>query len=354
MSESEKSNREHSFDFELAAIVGVEKAILLKNISYWCAENKRRNQKQYLENDLWWTEESLASLAKKYQYMKRSNIGRWMSELFEDGWIRLMQSAGSTSRYGPGKTFEAWNTGGDWQSLLSQNKTVQSRPKMRHLPSQNETPTVPNRDGDRPKMRHNNIDSNGEGNVESNVEIPAADATDAGPTVEVIEVDISVEDGKNGTASKGAGPQTKSWSQRAATIFDEVNADLSKAERIEYLAFDWQVCKDENFNQLKNLKKIIDTGFPPKNEGRQPTDSEIDDCFRLIFTKAWHYFRKIQKDKGGALHYNPTSVYKSYNTIKTFRVNGNINGITTANGAPGTHFKSGVDHTGTFDPTRGY
>lgn len=180
----------------------------------------------------------------------------------------------------------------------------------------------------------------------------AAVAPDAGPTVLVIET-VVVEDEGNGTASRGGGPQTKSWSNRAATIFDQVNEDLSKAEHVEYLPFDWKVCRDENFNQLKNLKKIIDDGFPAKNEGRQPTESQLDDCFRLIFTKAWYYFRKIQKDKSGAFHYTPTSVYKSYNVIKTFSINGN-NGTTTNNGAGAGRFGQGVDHNGTFDPKRGY
>lgn len=185
-------------------------------------------------------------------------------------------------------------------------------PKTYGNPSEGTTDKNPN--------YHNTNNHNTNQHTKASTAAVAPDAQ--GPTVIVIE---TVEDGKNGTASMGAGPQAKSWTQRAATIFDEVNNELSQQERIDCLPFDWKVCRDENFNQLKNLKKIIDTGFPEKNEGRQPTDSEIDACFRLIFIKAWHYFRKIQKDTKGAFHYTPTSIYTSYNRIKTFNVS-NING----------------------------
>ena len=155
----------------------------------------------------------------------------------------------------------------------------------------------------------------------------AADAPDAGPTVKVEEIE-AVEDGRNGTASRGGGPQTKSWSQRAATIFDEVNEAMSKKERLEYSAFNWKVCRDQNFKQLENLKKIIEPGFAEKNNGAMPNDQELDDCFRAYFLKAWQYFYKLQKDTAGAFHYTPTTIYKSFNQIKSFK-NGNINGSTT-------------------------
>ncbi len=166
-----KSNREHAFDCELAEIVGIEKAILLKNISYWVAENERRKQTKYFSNGRWWTEESLTSLAKKYPYMRRASIGRWMNELAAHGWISMRGTSGGQNKYATGRVFDAWNAGLDWQAEMSakpsQNETG-DRPKMRYLPSQNGTPTVPKWDTDRPKMGYNNID-----NVDPNVELSA-------------------------------------------------------------------------------------------------------------------------------------------------------------------------------------
>lgn len=292
-----------------------------------------------------WVRRSTKTLRDTYPYFTDKEIRGALDRM--EKWELIMSKIDNNFKTDRTKSFQLTANG---RALMETG--IDKRANVDSPKGQMEVPKKS--DVDSPKGRSIKEGYSSSNHDVGNLVSPDADAPDREPTVEVEEIEVLVEDGKNGTASKAAGPQTKSWSQRAATIFDQVNEDLSKAERIEYLAFDWQVCKDENFNQLKNLKKIIDTGFPSKNEGRKPNDAEIDDCFRLIFTKAWHYFRKIQKDKGGALHYNPTSVYKSYNTIKTFRINGNINGITTANGSTGTHFKSGVDHTGTFDPTRGY
>ena len=183
----------------------------------------------------------------------------------------------------------------------------------------------------------------------------AADATDAGPIV-VIEIETEVEDGKNGTASRGAGPQTKSWTRIAAEVFDEVAVEKSRENHIDYEPFNWTVCQEENFRQLKNLReKAIAPDFK-KKFNVEPTDEQIIGSFRAVFRLAWDYFRKIQKETGGALHYTPTSVYKSYNNIKTTAKNGNINGSTAVVGSDGKtyQFGQGINDTGTFDPKRGY
>lgn len=138
MSTYAKSNREHSFDTELAAIVGLEKAILLKNVSYWCEENERRNNSDFFQYGAWWTEESLNSLVAKYPYLKRPSISRWMSELRDSHWIRVMSILGGKNLYARGPVFLLWNTGGDWRTYintLSQNETLQGV-------SQNETQGV--------------------------------------------------------------------------------------------------------------------------------------------------------------------------------------------------------------------
>lgn len=350
MSETKKSNREHGFDYELATIVGIEKAILLKNIAYWCEENQKFNREKYHENNLWWTEESLSSLAKKYPYMKRASIARWMQELFDSGWTRLQQKPGGKSSYSTGKVFELWNTGGDWKSELSQNETPKDRPKMRQSVSKNGTVTVPKWDSNRPKMRHNNSDLDIDLNGEVDIEIPAAVAPDSQSPKVKVEI-LPVEDGKNGTASRGPATQAKSWTHRAAQIFDEVAAEKCRENMVEYQPFNWSVCQEENFRQIKMLReKAIAPDFKNKFSA-DPTDEQMIASFRAVFRLAWDYFRKIQKEKGGALHYTPTSIYKSYNQIKTTATkNGNINGSP----ATGTTFGSGIDHNGTFDKTRGY
>lgn len=141
-----KSNREHSFDWELAVIVGVEKAILLKNISYWCEENRRRGIEAFYVNGRYWVRESLNSLSFKYPYLKRSSINRWLNELCISGWVSMFSQSGGTNLYSTGAVFDAWNYGEDWKALIdsrlepSQNETPEHLLKMRPPLSQNETP----------------------------------------------------------------------------------------------------------------------------------------------------------------------------------------------------------------------
>ena len=332
MSDEKKSNREHSFDFELASIVGLEKAILLKNISYWVLENERRKDKCYFSNEMWWTEESLSSLAKKYPYMKRASIGRWMQELHDDGWIAMVGTKGGKNKYAPGKVFVLWNSGGDWQSELSQNETVQERPKMRQSASQNETVTIPELDEKRPKMRRINIELNGETYVEGNVELPDAVAPGQAPPLRG-EEDLVLEE-KSATAEKASPGPKKNWAKTMATIFDQVNEQKKMEAGLPYIAFNWRIKEAENFKHLKNLRELAIVGDFKAKYGNDPTDDELEKAIEAIFIRAWDYFKHIQGDKGGAIHYTPESIYRSYNTLKTFKNNSNNNGIkSTRNGA---------------------
>lgn len=80
-------DEQHSFSPHIAAIVGIEKAILLKNIYYWCKENQARGIN--FHEGRYWTYNSASSLEAIYPYMKRRSIARWVSELNEDGWIEI-------------------------------------------------------------------------------------------------------------------------------------------------------------------------------------------------------------------------------------------------------------------------
>lgn len=140
-----RSNREHSFDWELAVIVGHEKAILLKNIAYWCEENQRRGLTDYFQHGQWWTRESLKSLSHKYPYFTMPSISRWMNQLCADRWVRMFGQSGGTNFYAPGEVFNAWNSGADWKALIdsrlqggSQNENPTDLLKMRTPVSQNE------------------------------------------------------------------------------------------------------------------------------------------------------------------------------------------------------------------------
>ena len=159
----QKSNREHSFDAELASLVGIEKAILLKNIDYWVGENERRKIDSSFAYGKWWTFESLTSLAKKYPYMKRGNLSRWFKELKESKWIIMYSTTDGANMYRPGPVFTSWDLGQDWQEVF-QNETgktwggvFQNEPKAVF---QNETEGA----------AHFETDNNVEKHIEKNVE----------------------------------------------------------------------------------------------------------------------------------------------------------------------------------------
>lgn len=231
MSNITKSNREHSFDAELAEIVGVEKAILLKNVSYWCAENKRRRVQGVCKEGVWYTAESVRSLAEKYRYMKKTSIGRWMTELHEDGWLRMIGQLGGKNLYSPGPVYEIWNVGGDWESVkrehtpilqVSQNGTPPEVSQNGTGVSQNGTVGVPKWDTMCPKMGHLYYS-----NVEelSYVEESATRAREKNGAVKILEVEpVDGHPGsasldapqKNGQASPGRGAAPSNPSPNSA------------------------------------------------------------------------------------------------------------------------------------------
>ena len=126
----------HSFNVLLAEEIGIQKALLIRNIEYWITENKRKNIN--FHDDEYWTFESSPQLAKKYTYMKETSIRRWMLELEKQGWIK----SGSYSKNVYDRT--KWYTLGTkyiiWlDKHIVQHSTVQNE---RSTTVQNERSTV--------------------------------------------------------------------------------------------------------------------------------------------------------------------------------------------------------------------
>lgn len=78
---------EHHFNVEIAKLVGVEKAILLYNINYWCVKNEA-NESNFHDGN-YWTYNSAVAFEKLFPYMAPRSISRWLSELEKDGWIMV-------------------------------------------------------------------------------------------------------------------------------------------------------------------------------------------------------------------------------------------------------------------------
>ena len=75
----------HSFSPHIACVVGVEKAIILKDIYYWCLKNSKSNRNYHEGRH--WTYNSSSAFSELYPYMNRRSISRWLKELEDDKWI---------------------------------------------------------------------------------------------------------------------------------------------------------------------------------------------------------------------------------------------------------------------------
>lgn len=75
----------HSFNIHIACLVGIEKAILLKDLYGWCHLNLSNNKN--IHSDRPWTYNSVKAFGDKYPYLKPRTIGVYLDELERDGWI---------------------------------------------------------------------------------------------------------------------------------------------------------------------------------------------------------------------------------------------------------------------------
>ena len=82
--------KQHSFNVPTAIEYGVNKAILLSNLNFWTENAKRKNENKFKHtNGMWyyWTQFSGKAFVKRFPYMNKKNIARWMRELEKEGLI---------------------------------------------------------------------------------------------------------------------------------------------------------------------------------------------------------------------------------------------------------------------------
>lgn len=75
----------HSFDVEVATKYGVNAAILLQNIQFWCAKNRANGVN--FHDGLYWTYNSRKALAELFPYMSAKQIKSALDKLVEDGLV---------------------------------------------------------------------------------------------------------------------------------------------------------------------------------------------------------------------------------------------------------------------------
>lgn len=155
-----------------------------------------------------------------------------------------------------------------------------------------------------------------------------------------------------------ADPKAPGWTKEWATAFDEVDKEKCAASGIPYERFIWTVCAEQSFAHLRNLREkaiIPSLTEKRKREGKEGPISEPELLIsaRAVFSLAWDYFQRIATETGGARHYNPQSIYKNFNTLKTEKQKQShgTNQRARSTGYAPTAFNRGV---GNIDPTLGF
>ena len=75
----------HSFNINVACIVGERKAILLKEQYGWCLKNLHNDRNIHAGHA--WTYNSAKAYAQKFPYWNPKSISRWLKEMEDEGWI---------------------------------------------------------------------------------------------------------------------------------------------------------------------------------------------------------------------------------------------------------------------------
>lgn len=76
----------HNFNVEVAEKYGLEEAILLENLNYWCVKNEA-NKKNF-KDGMYWTYNSVSAFNELFPYMSNHKISRALKNLEDKGLIK--------------------------------------------------------------------------------------------------------------------------------------------------------------------------------------------------------------------------------------------------------------------------
>lgn len=77
----------HSFSVSAAVTVGVNAAILLGRIRFWCQKNKANDR--HFHDGMWWTYNSVTAWSRLFPYMSDSQVRRSLKKLEDEGYIAV-------------------------------------------------------------------------------------------------------------------------------------------------------------------------------------------------------------------------------------------------------------------------
>ena len=76
----------NSFDTDVAMDVGINAAIIYKNIQYWCEKNRTNEQNEH--DGYYWTYNSISAFCEQFPYLSEKQIRKALADLEEAGYIK--------------------------------------------------------------------------------------------------------------------------------------------------------------------------------------------------------------------------------------------------------------------------
>lgn len=77
----------YDFDPNVAKLAGVEEAILLSNIDWWCAKNRADRSEMHFKDGFYWTYSSERAWADLFPFWTAKQISRMTDKLEKTGLI---------------------------------------------------------------------------------------------------------------------------------------------------------------------------------------------------------------------------------------------------------------------------
>lgn len=144
----------HLFDTNIAKSCGIEEAIILENIYFWCIKNEANNK---LVNGKPWTYNSVKAFNKLFNYITPSKISRALKNLESSGYIEIGEF--NNNAYDHTK----------WYCITDKTRELYDESNENSI-CQNEKSNTENEKSKSPKSQINITDINTNGNTISNTD----------------------------------------------------------------------------------------------------------------------------------------------------------------------------------------
>lgn len=230
---------EHRFNVEAAKELGVNQAIILGYVKFWCDRSAMKGV--HYHDGMYWTYETSRSIAKTYPYMSVSTVKRCLKALEAGGYIRT----GNYNRLSYDKT--------TWYAITAKGIEMLNR--------ETEEPT---------SMPPEDLDQNGPGLVQNEPTLVQNGPSMAqnGPTIPVSNpVNNPIEDPAINTY--GEQPKASKQDAKKARIESEIDEILSYLN--ERAGTTYRTDRNDN---RKNIRARLKEGYT------------VDDCKAVIDKKA--------------------------------------------------------------------